>query len=61
MLSKYKAEIIYTITGKGLFFCKRSRPYIQPIIAIFCSRVKNPNEIDAKTLTRMIKYLNGTK
>ena len=34
ILSKEKAEIFHTITAKGIYFCRREIPDIQPIIAI---------------------------
>ena len=47
--------------AKGLFVSKRARADIQPTIAGLCTRVKSPDESDWTKLTRMMKYLNGTK
>jgi hypothetical protein len=51
---------IHTMVVKALFLCKRTRPDIQPIIAVLCTRVKGPNEADWAKLVRLMKYLNGT-
>ena len=56
-----QAEAFHTTVAKGLFLSKRSRPDIQPTIAVLSTRVKSPNESDWKKLTRLMEYLNGTK
>jgi hypothetical protein len=62
MLETERAEGYHTmVVAKGLFLCKRSRPDIQPTIAVLCTRVKEPNEADWwGKLVRMMRYLNGT-
>ena len=49
------------MVAKGLFISKRARPNIQPMIAGLCTRVKEPDETDWSKLTRLMKYLNGTR
>ena len=56
-----QAEAFHTTVAKGLFLSKRSRPDIQPTIAVLSTRVKSPNESDWKKLTRLMEYLNETK
>jgi hypothetical protein len=56
-----RSEAHHTMVAKGLFLCKRARPNIQPTIAILCTRVKDPNEVDWGKLVRMMMYLNGTR
>ena len=60
LLDKGKAELYHTTVAKGLFLCKRSRPYIQPTVAVLSTRVKAPTETDCKKLTRMMEYLKAT-
>ena len=44
LLDKGKSEAYHTTVAKGLFLCKRSRPDIQPTIAVLSTRVKTPTE-----------------
>ena len=48
-------------TAKLLFLSKRARPDIQVAVAFLTTRVKAPDEDDYKKLTRVMKYLRGTK
>jgi hypothetical protein len=61
LLEKERKELFHTIVAKGLFLSKRARPDIHLTIAVLCTRVKNPNEDDWRKLTKLIKYLNGTR
>ena len=54
-------EVFHTFVAKGLFMSKRSRPDIQPTIAVLATRVKEPTTDDWKKLLRLMKYINGTK
>jgi hypothetical protein len=56
-----RAEACHMMVAKGLFLCKCTRPDIQPMIAVLCTRVKDLNEADWGKLVRLMKYLNGTK
>ena len=56
LLNKANSEIYHTTVVKGLFLCKRSRPDIQPTIAVLSTRVKSPIESDRKTLIQMLEY-----
>ena len=60
LLNKGKAELYHTTVAKGLFLCKRSRPDIQPTVAVLSTRVKAPTETDWKKVTRMMEYLKAT-
>ena len=60
-LSKEKAEVFHTTVTEALFVCKRSRADIQTAVAFLCTRVKDPDEDDWKTLLRLLRYLRGTK
>lgn len=53
--------MFHAIVAKGLFLSKRARPDVHLTIAVLCTRVKNPNEDDWRKLTKLIKYLNGTR
>jgi hypothetical protein len=60
-LDTNRSEIFHTFVAKGLFLCKRARPYIQQAILVLCTRVKDPKQADWEKLMRVMKYLNGTK
>ena len=60
LLNKANSEIYHTTVAKGLFLCKRSRPDIQPTIAVLSTRVKSPTESDWKKLIKLLEYLKGT-
>ena len=61
MLPKDRAKEFHTTVAKGLFVCNRARPDIQPTIAIFCTRVKEPIKSDWDKMICLLKYLNGTR
>ena len=42
LLDKARSEACHTTVAKGLFLCKRSRPDIQPTIAVLSTQVKSP-------------------
>ena len=60
-LNQQQREIFHRITAKALFLCKRGRPDIQPIVAVLCTRVKNPGTKDWNKLVRMMKFLRNTE
>ena len=45
LLDKAKSDVYHTTVAKGLFLCKRSRPDIQPTIAVLSTRVNITNGI----------------
>ena len=48
LLDKGESEAYHTTVAKGLFLYKRSRPDIQPTIAVLSTQVKSPMESDWK-------------
>ena len=46
LLEKGKSEAYHTTVAKGLFLSKRSRPDIQPTIAVLSTWVKSQTESD---------------
>ena len=56
LLNMANSEIYHTTVAKGLFLCRRSRPDIQPTIAVLSTQVKSPTEADWKKLIRMLEY-----
>ena len=60
-LNQERGENFHHVVTKGLFISKRARPDIQPMTAGLCARVKEPDETDWSKLTRLMKYLNGTR
>ena len=61
LLDNATREVFHTFVAKGLFMCKRSRPDIQPTIAVLATRVWELTSDDWKKLLRMLKYINGTR
>jgi hypothetical protein len=47
------------VAKKGLFLCKRARPYIQQAILVPCTRVKDPNQADWEKLMRVMLCVWG--
>ena len=48
LLDNATREVFHTFVAKGLFMCKRSRPDIQPTIAVLATRVWEPTSDDWK-------------
>lgn len=48
------ADFFHHNTLKLLLLCKCSRPDVQSAVALFCTRIKNPNADDYKKLSRVI-------
>ena len=46
---------------QGLYLSQRGRPDIRTAIAFLCTQLNNPDEDDYKKLTRLVRYLRGTK
>lgn len=61
MLDKIRKEQFHNIVAKGIFIAKRSRPDIQPTIAVLATRVKTPSEADWIKMVKLLKYLNGSR
>ena len=53
-----KIEFLHTTVAKLLFLCKRGRSDIQTAVAFLCTE---PTSDDENKLTRVIRYLRGTK
>ena len=60
-LDKTKADLYHRISAKGIYVCKRARPDIHLTISSLCTRVRAPIQDDWKKMSRMIRYLNGTR
>jgi hypothetical protein len=60
-LDEEQKEFFRGTVAKLLFLCKRGRPDIQTAIAFLCTRVQQPTKHDYNKLSRVIKYLRGTK
>jgi hypothetical protein len=60
-LDEPTAEFFHATVAKLLFLCKRGRPDIQTAIAFLCTLVQQPTVHDYNKLSRVIKYLRGTK
>ena len=60
-LSQKEAQVFHTIVAKLLFLCKQARLDILTGVAFLTTRVRKPNEDDGKKLSRILKYLSGTR
>ena len=61
LLDDKKKKIFVHLVMQGLYLSQRGRPDIRTAISFLCGRLHNPDEDDYKKLTRMIRYLRGTK
>ena len=59
--SKERKEQYHNVVAKAIFLSKRSRPDIQPTVAVLATRVREPSESDWSEMVRLLKYLNGTR
>ena len=59
-IGKKETTEFHNSVERGMFGAKIARPDINQTVAVFPTRVKEPNETDWKILVRIIKYLNGT-
>jgi len=60
-LNNKQAKVFHTFVANALFACKRARPDIHPTAAALCMRVKESNQDDWNKLTRLLKFINGTR
>ena len=60
-LSEKDAQAFHTIVAKLIFLCKRAQPDILTGAAFLMMRVRDPDEDDDKKLSRILKYLSGTR
>merc|ERR1712151_922010 len=58
---KERKEQFHNVVAKAIFLSKRSRPDIQPTVAVLATRVREPSESDWNEMVRLLKYLNGTR
>jgi histone deacetylase 1/2 len=59
--SEAEKTTMYSITYKLLHLAKRVRPDILTATSYLTTRVSKPNVDDIKKMTRVLKYLNGTR
>ena len=60
-LNNNKNQLFHAKFSRGLLLCKRARPYIQPTIAVLCTRLKHSNKGDCYKLPKLMKYLVRTQ
>ena len=60
-LSEKDAQAFHIILAKMLFLCKRARPDILTRVDFLITRVREPDEDDDNKLSRILKYLSGTR
>ena len=61
LLDDKKKKIFVHLVMPGLYLSQHGHPDIRTAISFLCGRLHNPDEDDYKKLTRMIRYLHGTK
>ena len=60
-LNSKDKEFFHSTVAKILYLSKRTRPDILLATTFLCTRVQTPGNEDMKKLSRVIKYLNGTR
>ena len=60
-LKNIKMGLFHTKLDRGLVLFKRTRPYIQPTIAVLCTIVKHPNQGYCNKQLRLMRYTLGTQ
>ena len=60
-LDEKRKKIFVHLVMQGLYLSQRGRPDIRTAISFLCGRLQEPDEDDYKKLTRMMRYLRGTK
>ena len=60
-LGEEKKKSFVHLVMQGLYLSQRGRPDICTAISFLCSRLQNPDEDDYKKLTRLVRYLRGSK
>ena len=60
-LPENKSSEFKTIVAKFLYLAKRVRPDLLLATSFLASRTKDPRDEDYKKLTRLLRYLQGTK
>ena len=61
LLDEEKKKIFVHLVMQGLYLSQRGRPDVRTAISFLCGRLQNPDEDDYKKLTRLIRYLRGSK
>ena len=61
LLGDERKKIFVHLVMQGLYLSQQVRPDICTAIAFLCSGLNNPDEDDYKKLTRLVRYLRGTK
>ena len=56
-----RKENFHSVVAQGLYICKRTRPDIQPTIAVLCTRTQDPRLGDWRKLGHLIKYMKATR
>ena len=59
--NKERKEQYNNVVAKAIFMSKRSRPDIQPTVAVLATKIREPSESDWSVMVRLLKYLNGTR
>ena len=60
-LNNNKDQFFHTTVSRGFFFFKKYRPDINPTIAVLCTIVKYPNQVDWNKLLGLMKYTLETQ
>ena len=61
LLSVKGMALFHTQVAQLLYLATRTRPDLLLSVSYLTTRVRAPNELDQKKLSRVFKYLNGTK
>jgi hypothetical protein len=61
LLSDKEKALFHTQVAQLLYLSTRTRPDILLAVSYLTTRVRAPNDLDKRKLSRVFKYLNGTK
>jgi len=61
LLNNEDKDFFHSVVAKLLYLSKRTRPDILLATTFLCQRVQKPGNEDMKKLSRVAKYLNGTR
>jgi len=59
-LDKEKSEIFHSVVAKLLYIMKRTRPYLEPIVAFLNTRVSCSTVDHWNKLKRLLEFIKGT-
>jgi len=60
-LCEEQGQLFHHLVAKLLYLRKCTRQDIQTVVAVLCTRVREPDNYDYKILTKVMQYIRNTK